>query len=156
LGADTYDLTAERMIHADVEDVFDAYADVDAGRIVFAGGPDWDVDVTCDLRVGGVWSIRSAPPDGAPYRETNHFTLIDRPRRLGFRSSLTMPDGFNIERDVEVTFKNEDAARTRMTILQKGFPNAEVRDAFGAGFPGIFDRLERVAHAWSVRREPRS
>jgi uncharacterized protein YndB with AHSA1/START domain len=156
LIADKYDLTAERMIHADVEDVFDAYTDPEAGRSVFAGGQNWVVDVTCDLNIGGVWSITSSPPGGAPYRETNHFTLIDRPRRLGFRSSLTMPDGSNIERDVEVTFKSEDAARTRMTILQKGFPNAEVRGAFGAGFPGIFDRLERVAQAWSVRREPRS
>lgn len=32
-----------------------------------------------------------------------------------------------------------------MTIVQKGFPSAEARDAFGAGFPGIFDRLEQLA-----------
>lgn len=78
--------------------------------------------------------LTSFPPGGALYRETNHFALIDRPRRLAFRSSLTMPDGSDIERDVEVRFKSEDAARTRMTIVQKEFPNGEVRDAFGAGF----------------------
>ena len=104
------------------EDVVDAYTDAYAGRTVFAGGPDWDVDVVCDLRVGGVRSIRSAPPDGAAYRETNRFTVVDRPRRLAFESALTMPDGSTVRRDVDVTFRNEERGRTRMTIVQKGSP----------------------------------
>ena len=149
---ETYDLVAEQLLDATDEDVFDAYTDADAGRTVFAGGPDWDVDVACDLRVGGVWSIRSAPPDGAAYRETNRFTVVDRPRRLAFESALTMPDGSTVRRDVDVAFRNEERGRTRMTIVQKGFPTAEARDAFGAGFPGIFERLERLAATWSRGR----
>lgn len=152
MSADTYDLTAERVLDAVVEDVFDAYSDPKAGRSVFAGGPDWVVEVTSDLEVGGVWSITSTPPGGTAYRETNHFTLIDRPRRLTFESALRMPDGSNLERDAEVTFKRKDGGRTRMTILQS-VPNADIRDAFGAGFPGIFDRLERVAPASTARGE---
>lgn len=125
MSADTYDLTAERMLDATVDGVFDAYTNPDAGRTVFAGGPDWVVEVTCDLRVGGVWSITSGPPGGAAYREANRFTLIDRPRRLAFRSELTMPDGSSLERDVEVTFTSGDGSRTRMTIVQKGFPTQQ-------------------------------
>jgi len=150
---ETYDLVAEQLLDATDEDVFDAYTDADAGRTVFAGGPDWDVDVACDLRVGGVWSIRSAPPDGTAYRETNRFTLVDRPGRLAFESALTMPDGSTVRRDVNVTFRNEERGRTR--IVQKGLPTAESRDAFGAGFPGIFERLERLA-ARSSRGRARS
>jgi uncharacterized protein YndB with AHSA1/START domain len=152
---ETYDLIAEQLLDATDEDVFDAYTDADAGRTVFAGGPDWDVDVTCDLRVGGVWSIRSAPPDGTAYRETNRFIMVDRPRRLAFESALTLPDGSTLRRDVDVTFRNEERGRTRMTIVQKGFPTAESRDAFGAGFPGIFERLEHLA-ARSSRGKARS
>jgi uncharacterized protein YndB with AHSA1/START domain len=144
----TYDLVAEHLLDATDEDVFDAYTD--------AGGPDWDVDVGCDLRVGGVWSIRSAPPDGTAYRETNRFTVVDRPRRLAFESALTMPDGSTVRRDVDVTFRNEERGRTRMTIVQKGFPTAESRDAFGAGFPGIFERLEHLAARSSSRGRARS
>jgi len=103
---ETYDLVAEQFLNATDEDVVDAYTDAYAGRTVFAGGPDWDVDVACDLRVGGVWSIRSAPPDGAAYRETNRFTVVDRPRRLAFESALTMPDGSTVRRDVDVTFRS--------------------------------------------------
>ena len=155
MSADTYDFTAERVLDAPAEDIFDAYTDADAGKTVFSGGPDWVVDVTCDLRVGGVWSITSAPPEGAAYHEVNRFTLIDRPRRLAFTSVLTMPDGSDLPRDVDVTFNRENDGRTRMTIVQKGFPNPEVRDAFGTAFRGIFDRLERLAQAWPVPRQSR-
>lgn len=150
MGKDTYDLTAERTLDAAAEAVFDAYTDPKAGKTVFAGGPDWAVEVECDLRVGGLWSIISAPPGGGAYREANRFTLIDRPRRLAFKSTFTMPDGSGLERDVEVTFKREDGGGTRMTIVQKGYPSAEARDAFAAAFPGVFDRLERLAQAWPV------
>ena len=145
MDAEAYDLTVERTLDAPVEAVFDAYTDPEAGKTVFAGGPDWVVEVACDLRVGGQWSITSAPPGGRTYREANRFTLIDRPSRVAFRSTFTMPDGSDLERAVEVTFKSEDSGGTRMTIVQKGFPSAEARDAFGAAFPGVFDRLERSA-----------
>jgi uncharacterized protein YndB with AHSA1/START domain len=148
ISADGHDLVAERTLDAAVGDVFDAYTDAEAGRTVFAGAPDWVVEVTCDLRVGGVWRITSSPPGGAAYREANRFTVVDRPRRLAFRSALTMPDGSSLERDVEVTFARDDGDRTRMTIVQRGFPSAEVRDAFAAGFPGLFDRLAQVARGW--------
>jgi uncharacterized protein YndB with AHSA1/START domain len=156
MSAATYDFTAERVLDAAADDIFDTYTDSDAGKVVFSGGPDWVVDVTCDLRVGGVWSITSAPPEGAAYHEINRFTVIDRPRRLAFTSVLTMPDGSDLPRDVDVTFHREDDGRTRMTIAQKGFPNPEVRDAFGTAFPGIFDRLERLAQGRTLSRDSRS
>ena len=88
-------------------------------------------------------------PDGTAYRETNRFTVVDRPGRLAFESALTMPDGSTVRRDVDVTFGNEERGRTRMTIVQRGLATAEAGDAFGAGFPGIFERLERLAARWS-------
>jgi uncharacterized protein YndB with AHSA1/START domain len=66
MGADSYDLTAERMLDAAAEAVFDAYTDPEAGRTVFAGDPDWVVEVACDLRVGGLWSITSAHQAARP------------------------------------------------------------------------------------------
>ena len=153
MGADTYDLTAKRTLDAPADAVFDVYTDPEAGRTVFAGGPGWVVEVACDLRVGGVWSIISAPPGGAAYREANRFTVIDRPRRLAFTSTFTMPGGSDLQRDVEVTFNRDDGGGTRMTIMQRGFPSAEARDAFAAAFPGVFDRLERLARAWPVPGE---
>ena len=134
----TYDVTLEQVLAAPAAAVFDAYVDPEAGRTVFAGGPDWIVEIACDLRVGGMWTIASAAPGGPAYHEANRFTTIDRPGHLAFESTLTMPDGSRLDRDVEVALKSEDGASTRMTIVQMGFPNPEVRDAFAAAFPGVF------------------
>jgi hypothetical protein len=37
--------------------------------------------------------------------------------------------------------------KTRMTILQSGFPTPESRDAFESGWPGALERLAGVVHA---------
>jgi Activator of Hsp90 ATPase homolog 1-like protein len=81
------------------------------------------------------------PPGAPPIRELNLFTQIDRPRRLALRSTLTMPDGSNIDRDVEVTFDEADGG-THMTVLQRGFPTEELRDLVGVGVSSMFDQLE--------------
>lgn len=149
---ETCDLVAEQLLNATDEDVFDAYTDADAGRTVFcrrAGlGRRRDMRPPCRWRV----EHPKCTAGWGAYRETNRLTVVDRPRRLAFESALTMPDGSNVRRDVDVTFRNEERGRTRMTIVQRGFPTAEARDAFGAGFPGIFEWLERLAARWSRGR----
>jgi hypothetical protein len=47
---------------------------------------------------------------------------------------------------MEVTFQ-EEHGRTRMTIVQRGFPTAERRDEFADGWPSILDGLGRVVSA---------
>jgi Activator of Hsp90 ATPase homolog 1-like protein len=71
------------------------------------------------------------------------FQVVDRPWRLVFASTMTMPDGSSIDTQMEVTFHQEHG-RTRMTILQRGFPTAEHRDEFAGGWPSILDGLGRV------------
>jgi uncharacterized protein YndB with AHSA1/START domain len=139
----TYDLRAERILDARPEEVFDTFTDVDADKTLFANGPDWAVEVDCDLRVGGRWNLTMRPPGAEPFRESNLFTQIDRPRRLDFQSTLTMPDGSCVDRQVEVTF-DDASGGTRMTVVQKGFPTAELRDLVCAGVSGMLDHLERL------------
>jgi len=139
----TYDLRAERILDARPEDVFDAYTDMDADKTLFANGPDWTVEVDCDLRVGGRWNLTMRPSGAPPFRESNLFTRIDRPRRLDFQSTLTTPDGSSIDRDVEVTFDHADGG-TLMTIVQKGFPTARLRDLVYGGVSSMLDQFERL------------
>src|SRR5262245_16128364 len=136
----TYDLGLDRTLDAKPDVVFDIWTDVDADKILFAGDPDSTVDVECDLRVGGRWTLTITSQDGPPIRESNLFTRIDRPLRLEFRSTLMTPDGYNFDRDVEVTFDDLDEG-TLMTVVQMGFPTAELRDLVGEGVSLMFDRL---------------
>jgi uncharacterized protein YndB with AHSA1/START domain len=142
----SHDLRLERVFAAAPEVVFDAFTDPDAQKELYADSPDWVVEAECDLRVGGRWTITFGPPGARPARETNVFQVVDRPRRLVYASTMTMPDGSTIDMAMEVHFEQAHGG-TRMTILQRGFPAAEVRDEFAGGWAGILDGLLRVVVA---------
>lgn len=142
----SFDLRLERTYDAAPEVVFDAFTDPEAQQELYADAPDWIVQAECDLRVGGRWTIAFGPPGSTPARETNVFQVVDRPRRLVYASTMTMPDGSSIDTGMEVTFEEKDG-RTRLTIVQRGFPTPERRDEFAGGWSSILDRLLRVVIA---------
>ncbi len=140
------DLRLERRLDAPPAVVFDAFTDPHAQQELYADAPDWVVDAECDLRVGGRWTIAFGPPGARPARETNVFQVVDRPRRLEYTSTMTMPDGSSVATAMQVTFEQEDGG-TRMTIVQRGFATAELREGFAGGWPSILDGLARVVAA---------
>jgi uncharacterized protein YndB with AHSA1/START domain len=142
----SHDLRLERVYRAPPELVFDAFTDPDAQKELYADAPDWIVAAACDLRVGGRWTVTFGPPGATPARETNVFQVVDRPRRLVYASTMTMPDGSTIDTGMEVTFQPEDGG-TRLTIIQRGFPTPGLRDEFEAGWASILDGLGRVLTA---------
>jgi hypothetical protein len=74
------------------------------------------------------------------------FQVVDRPRRLVYVSTVTMPDGSSFDTGTQVMFEEQEGG-TRMTILHTGFPSAQLRDDHRDGWPGFLDRLERVVAA---------
>ena len=142
----SHDLHLERVYRAPPELVFDAFTDPDSQRELYADAPDWIVEADCDLRVGGRWTVTFGPPGATPARETSVFQVVDRPRRLVYASTMTMPDGTRIDTDMEVTFQPDDGG-TRLTIIQRGFPTPRLRGEFEGGWAGILDALGRVVTA---------
>ena len=142
----SHDLRVERWFDATPEEVFDAYTDPAAQREWYQDQPGWIVQAECDLRVGGQWTVAFGPPGAEPYRETNVFKQVDRPRRLVYTSRVTMPDGSSFDTGMEVTFQERDG-RTQMTIVHTGFPSAKLRDDHRGGWSGFLDRLEWVVDA---------
>jgi uncharacterized protein YndB with AHSA1/START domain len=147
----SHDLRLERVYGAAPEVVFDAFTDPEAQKELYADAPDWIVESECDLRVGGRWSIVFGPPGDPPARETNVFQVVDRPRRLVYASTMTMPDGSSVDTQMQVTFEAAEDGRTRMTLLQRGFPTPRLRDDFAGGWAGILDGLGRVVAARVAR-----
>jgi uncharacterized protein YndB with AHSA1/START domain len=141
------ELRLERVVDAAPEIVFDAFTDPDAQRELYADAPDWVVESACDLRVGGRWTIEFGPADGGMARETCVFEVVDRPRRLVYASTMRMPDGTTFDTAMEVRFEAEEGGRTRLIILQRGFPTRELRDELADGWPSILDGLARVVAA---------
>jgi Activator of Hsp90 ATPase homolog 1-like protein len=52
-------------------------------------------------------------------------------------------DGSSLEFETEFTFEEEDS-KTVMTMVQRGFPSAELRDEHRAGLPNAFARLHQA------------
>jgi uncharacterized protein YndB with AHSA1/START domain len=142
----TYELKVERILTATAEEVFDALTDAEAMRQWFRGPddpPDMIVEVSCDPRVGGTFVAAWGETADRIYRETNVFTVVERPRQLAMRTTTTSPEGDRLDTEVDIRLEERDG-RTRVTIVQRGFPQAEVRDYFaGYAWPGALDRIER-------------
>jgi uncharacterized protein YndB with AHSA1/START domain len=140
----SHDLTVERLLDTTPDVAFDAFVDPKAQKELYAEAPDWLVESDCELRVGGRWTITFGAPGGEPARETNVFEEVERPRRLAFSSTMKMPDGSEIHTRVTVTFEPENG-KTRVRIVQRGFPGPERRDAFEGGWGRILERLNHKA-----------
>jgi uncharacterized protein YndB with AHSA1/START domain len=143
----SHEMRVERVFDAAPEEVFDAFTDPEGLEELYGlDDPGWIVESEGDLRAGGTWSVAFGPSRGELYRFTHVFEVVDRPRRVVFASTETAPDGSSFDTDVEVTFE-EEGGKTRMKIVQRGFPSAEVRDLHMVGLPHAFDRVERFIHA---------
>jgi uncharacterized protein YndB with AHSA1/START domain len=145
----SYELTVERIIEASAEEVFDAFTDTAAQQVWMqaSGDPDTIMETRCELRVGGSWVAAWGPSREELYRETNVFQVVDRPHRLVMATTSTTPDGFSLETTTEVTFQEQDG-KTRMTVVQRGFPTPEVRDYFKAtAWPGALEALDAFIRA---------
>ena len=143
----TDDLRVQRVLDAAPDVVFDAFTSPDAQRVMYADGPDWVVHSECDLRVGGQWTIAFGPAGATPSREMCVFEVVERPRRLVYRSTMTMPDGSSVATRTDVTFEELAPGRTLVTVAQSGFPSAGLRDQFADGWRDILDGLARVLAA---------
>ena len=140
----SHDIAIDRVITALPDQVFATFTDP-AGQREFYGKDDsgWIVESTCDLRVGGLWSVTFGPSRHALYRHDHAFLAVDPPHRLLMTTTETRVDGSSFDATTEFTFAPHPRG-TRMTLRQTGFPTQALRDEHTIGVPHAFDRLERA------------
>lgn len=131
---------SNRVIDAQVDDVFDAYAN--PLKIVRWWGPNGFtlINEAIDLKEGGHWQFIFRGPDGTEFKNHLVFVKIERPR-------LFVVDHLNGPKyHGTVTF--EDLGNKTRVTMYWTFENTEViariRDAVVAGNEGNFDRLTEV------------
>lgn len=151
-NTETGQLRITRVLPASPEEVFDAYTDAEKQKIWFSilDQHPGVVEIEVDLRVGGRQTAVWGPDKDTLFRETQTFLVIERPHRLVTESVGVAPDGTTMTTTIDVTFdKHEDG--TLVTVLQTGFPAAEMRDFFAQEvWVGAFNRIETY-----LRREAR-
>ena len=144
----SHELRVERILNATVEQVFEAYTDVEAQKVWFRLGPDGPddliVEASNDLRVGGEYTADWGRSPDEMFHERSVYQVVDPPHRLVSTSTGWGPDGEKLQTTVEVTFEDLGGGKTRMVVVQSGFPTEEVRDFFSTvAWIGLFERLER-------------
>jgi uncharacterized protein YndB with AHSA1/START domain len=136
------DVRFSRVIDAAPETVFDAFTQED-GQVAFYSELGWMVESTCDLRIGGVWTVTFGPSRDEVFRHHHVFRVIDRPTRIVVDTTESRPDGATVEYQTDFIFEDR-AGKTLMTMIHRGLPTAELRDEHLAGVPDAFTRLEQV------------
>jgi uncharacterized protein YndB with AHSA1/START domain len=140
----SHDVRFARVIDARRETVFAAFTEQD-GQEAFYGDdePGWIVESACDLRVGGVWTVTFGHSRDELHRHDHVFRVIDRPSRLILDTTESRADGSTLVFETEFLFEERDG-KTRMTMIQRGLPTAELREEHRIGLPNAFARLERA------------
>ena len=141
---ETLELRLERVLPGTPEAVFDAYTDAEKQKIWFSilDEKPGIVEIEVDLRVGGTQTAVWGPSPDELFRETQTFLEIDRPHRLVTSSTGSDPSGTEMTTRIEIDFVATDDGKTRMSILQTGFPTPEVRDFFSTMvWIGALDRV---------------
>jgi uncharacterized protein YndB with AHSA1/START domain len=93
-----------------------------------------------------VWIVDFGPSGRELYRHHHVFEVIERPRRLVMASTETRLDGSSFHTRLEFTFEDRDG-KTLMTMAQRGFPTAELRDEHARGVPAALAQLDALVQA---------
>jgi uncharacterized protein YndB with AHSA1/START domain len=139
------DVRLERMIDATPEVAFHHWVDADERRRWCAPEENWLIDAETDLRVGGSWRVAFGPNPNEMYLTEGIFEEIAPPRRLVYTSRFHYPDGRSYETRITVTFEPVDG-RTRLTLVDAGYPDEHERADHEAGLPAFLDAFERTIH----------
>jgi uncharacterized protein YndB with AHSA1/START domain len=140
-------LRVERVFDAPIHAVFDAWLSVDALRLWWPAGGDWDTPVAeIDPRVGGHLRLVMRNPDGEEFGGSGAYVEIDRPRRLVFTWAWDTADEDEEEQEqlVEVEFIDRRDGTTQVLLTNRGLPDREARDSHREGWLASFENLDGV------------
>jgi uncharacterized protein YndB with AHSA1/START domain len=139
-----FDLRLRRVVNTTPEAAFRHWVDPEARRRWAAPDAAWIVEAETDLRVGGGWRVRFGPTRDWMVVEHGEFEEIDPPHRVVYASRHECPDGRpEFATRVSVSF-DAHVGGTLLTVLDAGYPSAQLRDANKGGWPAFPNAFERT------------
>lgn len=141
---ETIELRMTRSLPATPDVVFEVYTDP-AQMTIWYSILDTEpgvVEITGHAAVGETQHVVWGPSRDALFFEHNTFTVVEPGRRLAFTSAGGTPDGMEMTTEIELTFEPEGDDGCLVTVVQRGFPDAGLRDFFAThAWVGAFDRI---------------
>jgi len=132
-------LEISRCFDASPERVFDAWVSLEWGEWLPPAGAVCKVR-SLDARVGGRYLIDMTMPDGRTVEISGMYREVIRPSKLVF----TWLASYSGQETLITVSVREEGSGSLMTLMQEGFPSAEMRDGYNGGWTGpngSFDKL---------------
>jgi uncharacterized protein YndB with AHSA1/START domain len=130
-------------IAAPPERVFDAWTDPDQ-LLAWWGDDDWyrTTEWQVDARPGGKWRCEGAGSGGmsGPFHVDGEYTLVERPKRLGFTWNPSWEPGVTTRVLIELT---PAGAGTRLRLTHTGFSTVESSESHHEGWKRVLAWLSR-------------
>ena len=136
-------LKLERIIHAPIEEVFDAW--IVPEKIASWWGPEYATipEYSIDARPGGRWRTVMLQPTGNRVEVSGVYRVIEKNKQLVFSWAWKQEDGSR-GHETEVTVNFERVGKdTRLTLIQSVFVEPVHRDRHGEGWTSSFNSLEQ-------------
>ncbi len=133
------ELTIERDVDLPLEKAFAAWTDPALLSRWFAPGDKMTCRAEADVQVGGRYRIAMHDPDtGDDHIVSGTYLAVAVNERLTF-DWCWLNSEFTTQ--VDVHFHQLDAARTRITLHHKDFPNQQMCDKHSTGWNGCLSSL---------------
>lgn len=136
-------LVVNRTINAPREKVFQAWADPQLLSRWLGGNPDNTRFISVDFRVGGMYQIDMAMPDGTIDRLSGIYEEIDIPNRIVFSWGWGASYSADEATLVTVEFTEEDK-RTHIKLTHERFTDQALRNIHAEGWVICFSTLEAI------------
>jgi uncharacterized protein YndB with AHSA1/START domain len=133
----TSELRVERDYAASAQAVFDAYFAMHADQ-----RPAWMVDSQLDLRVGDTWTVTFHPPRLERFQEIRVFSIVDPPRHVAYAMTVVSGGTPNFKTTVDISISDQ-GDRSRLTLVQRGFPTTGLRDEFAGAWPAVLENVQQ-------------
>jgi uncharacterized protein YndB with AHSA1/START domain len=134
-------LVVRRTIRAPIARVFDAWTQPEQLRRWWGPRPVTCSDAEVDLRVGGVYRIGNALPDGTILWISGEFEVVEPPHRLVYTWRVEGKERPALQRSrVTVRFEARDGG-TEVLVVHERIESEETRDDHEKGWNGCLASL---------------
>jgi uncharacterized protein YndB with AHSA1/START domain len=143
MSGESFELRIERIFDAPRSRVWRAWTEPACIRRWLSPADGWSVRAEVDLRPGGTYRWEFAPPQGSGWYETGVFHFVEAPERLAYACRFgALPDTELHQTRVALEL-HDLGEKTRLWLVQSGYPTRKDRDEQEAGWPKFLDHLAR-------------
>ena len=140
-------LRIDRIFHAPVSRVFEAWRSPEALKKWAWGTLSNEVQVELDFRVGGRYRIGTSRPNNQTWTFSGEFVEIIPDQKLVYTVNWDAPMGYEAPDELVTVEFISSGETTKVSFFHEGVPDPKAREEHEKGWSNTFDVLESILTA---------